>query len=93
MNRNKLILIIGLAFLVGSCASSLPPPKLTRVKGVLIDATNGRPVENASVQLWRVTGVIDGVETSSDKQPISETTTDDTGSFLLIDVSPSRYLL
>src|SRR5512138_2323069 len=93
MNRNKLILIIGLAFLVSSCASSLPSSNLAQVKGVLVKKGTNVPIKDVVLRLWEVTGVEDGLEISSRDHPLSEVKTDATGAFLFVDLPPGRYML
>jgi hypothetical protein len=87
------MVMIGLVLLLSSCASPSPAPKSAQVRGKLIDASSGQPVKNAILQLWKVTGVKDGIEIASGEYPVSEVKADDRGAFLFTNVPPQRYLL
>ncbi|CAG0927130.1 hypothetical protein TFLX_00372 [Thermoflexales bacterium] len=93
MSRNKLILIIGLAFLIGSCTSSLPSSSLAQVKGVLVTKGAKIPSKDAVLRLWKITGTEMEFYISSEEHPTSETKTDAAGVFLFTDVPPGLYRL
>ncbi len=93
MNCRRLVLIIGLAFLVGSCADPLSSSNLAQVKGVLIVKNAGDPISGAVLRLWKVTDTSDGLEFTTAEHPVAETKTEQTGAFLFTDVPPGRYLL
>lgn len=93
MNCSKLVLIIGLAFLLSSCANPLPSSNLAQVKGVLTANNTGDPISGAVLRFWKVTDMRDGFEFSNMDYPVAETKTDHMGVFLFTNVPPGRYLL
>jgi hypothetical protein len=93
MNRNKLILIVCLVFLLGSCTNSIPSSNLAQVKGILITKGSKAPIKDAVLRLWKITGTESGFYISSEEHPTSETETDASGAFMFTDVPPGRYRL
>ncbi len=93
MNCCKRLSLLGTAFLLVACTilpSTAPP---AQVKGMVIDASTGRPLTDASLQLRTVEVGADGSVYASSEPPVTETKTDGAGAFVFKNVPSGRFIL
>jgi hypothetical protein len=85
-------MLIAELFLI-ACSSSSSTVALAQVKGRVIDASTGQPLEGASLQLRTIKIGTDGSTYASSEPPVSETKTDVAGAFVFKNVPSGQFIL
>jgi hypothetical protein len=93
VNNLGRLLLLGFACVLVACTISPSDVASSQVSGMVIDASTGRPLEGASLQLRTVETGVNGSMYASSAPPVAESETDMTGTFLFKNVPPGRFIL